>query len=71
MISRMISRRNLKYPAIHGGDSLLALIVILINNLDKITAMIKKHSDKIMTILTVLFTPIGFIISMIKEIASN
>jgi hypothetical protein len=51
--------------------ALIAIIVLLAKNWDKVTAAVKEHSNKIMAVLAILFGPIGFIISMIKEIASN
>jgi hypothetical protein len=56
---------------IMGIGALIAIIVLLAKNWDKVTAAIKNNVNKVMTILTVLFGPIGFIISMIKEVASN
>jgi TP901 family phage tail tape measure protein len=51
--------------------ALIAAIVLLIKNWEKVTTAIKNNTNKVMTILTVLFGPIGIIISMIKEVASN
>jgi hypothetical protein len=51
--------------------ALIGIIILLAKNWDKVTTTIKNHANKVMAILTVLFGPIGFIISMIKEIASN
>jgi TP901 family phage tail tape measure protein len=51
--------------------ALIAIIVLLAKNWDKVTATVKEHSNKMMAALAILFGPIGFIISMIKEIASN
>jgi hypothetical protein len=57
--------------AIIAVAALIAIIVLLAKNWDKVTAVAKQHSNKIMAVLAILYGPIGFIISMIKEIASN
>jgi hypothetical protein len=54
-----------------GIAALITIIVLLVKNWNKVTAAIKEHSNKIMMALTILFGPIGFIISMIKEVVSN
>jgi TP901 family phage tail tape measure protein len=51
--------------------ALIAIIVLLAKSWDKVTTAVKKHFNKIMAVFTILLGPIGFIISMIKEIASN
>jgi TP901 family phage tail tape measure protein len=51
--------------------ALIAAIVLLVKNWDKVTAAIKNNVNKVMAVLSILFGPIGFIISMIKEVAAN
>ena len=51
--------------------ALIAVIVILVKNFKKITAWIKSNTEKVMLFFTVLFGPIGIVISMIKELVSN
>ena len=51
--------------------ALIGVIILLAKNWDKITGAIKNNINKVMTVLTILFGPIGFIISMIKEVVSN
>jgi hypothetical protein len=51
--------------------ALIALIVFLKKNWDKVTAAVKEHANKILAVLTVITGPIGFVISMIKEVVSN
>jgi TP901 family phage tail tape measure protein len=49
----------------------VAIIVLLAKNWNKVTAAVKTHANKILGVLTIITGPFGFIISMIKEIASN
>jgi hypothetical protein len=51
--------------------ALIAIIVLLAKNWDKVTAAVKEHANKILAVITIITAPIGFIISMIKEIVSN
>jgi TP901 family phage tail tape measure protein len=51
--------------------ALIVIIVLLVKNWEKVTTAIKTHANKIMAVLSILFGPIGFLISMIKEVASN
>lgn len=51
--------------------ALIGLIILLAKNWNKITTAIKNNTNKVMTVLTILYGPIGIVISMIKEIASN
>jgi TP901 family phage tail tape measure protein len=57
--------------AVVAVAALIAAIVLIKKNWDKITTAIKNNVNKIMAVLSILFGPIGIIISMIKEIASN
>jgi TP901 family phage tail tape measure protein len=51
--------------------ALITIIVLLAKNWNKVTAAVKEHTNKFLAVLTIITAPIGFIISMIKEIASN
>jgi len=51
--------------------AVIALLVILIKNFKKITAWVKSNTEKVMLFFTILYGPIGIVISMIKELVSN
>ncbi|MCL2093821.1 MAG: phage tail tape measure protein [Treponema sp.] len=51
--------------------ALIAVIVLLAKNWKKITTAIKNNTEKVLAVLTILFFPLGMIISMIREIVSN
>jgi hypothetical protein len=57
--------------AIIAIAALIAIIIFLKKNWDKVTEAVKEHFNKIMAVVTVLFWPLGLIISVIKEIVSN
>jgi hypothetical protein len=51
--------------------ALIAIIVLLVKNWNKITAAVKNNTEKIMFFITLITGPLGFLISMIKEVVSN
>jgi hypothetical protein len=51
--------------------AVIALLIILIKNFKKITAWVKSNTEKVMLFFTILYGPIGLVISMIKELVSN
>jgi hypothetical protein len=51
--------------------ALIAIIVLLAKNWDKVTAAVKTHANKILGVLSIFYFPLTMIISMIREIASN
>jgi TP901 family phage tail tape measure protein len=51
--------------------ALIAIIILLVKNWDKVSAAISRHQNKIMTLITVFTGPFGFILSMIKELIQN
>jgi TP901 family phage tail tape measure protein len=51
--------------------ALIAIIVLLAKNWDKVTASVKTNTNKILGILSIFYFPLTMIISMIREIASN
>ncbi|GHV90447.1 hypothetical protein AGMMS50268_09500 [Spirochaetia bacterium] len=51
--------------------ALIAIIILIKKNWEKITTAIKNNANKIIGVISVICLPIGIIISLIKEIASN
>jgi TP901 family phage tail tape measure protein len=57
--------------AIIAIAAIIAIIVVLKKNWDKVTEAVKEHADKILAVLTIIIWPLGLIISVIKEVVSN
>jgi len=51
--------------------AITALTILIVKNWERITNAFKKGSEKVMAVISIICMPIGLVISMIKEIASN
>jgi hypothetical protein len=51
--------------------ALIAIIVILAKNWDRVTTAVKNNSEKVLTIISIFAGPFGFIISIVKELFTN
>jgi TP901 family phage tail tape measure protein len=51
--------------------ALIAIIVILAKNWDRVTAAVKNNSEKVLTSISIFTGPFGFIISIVKELFDN
>jgi hypothetical protein len=51
--------------------ALIAIIIILVKNWDRVSAAIKNNTEKVLFLISIFSGPFGFIISMVKELISN